>query len=608
MRAILDDLPGVAFAVDREGRIDFLRGLSAGMIGSPNQLVGCSVFDVFAEFPSLQEDLRRSLGGERVNNRTEIAGRMMDTLLEPLRDTNGDISGVVGVTAAVTELKGAEEQTRTAMRLAESASRAKSDFLANLSHEIRTPMNGVLGLLDLTLDTALTGNQREYLKGARMSAEALLTVLNDVLDYSRLEARQLQPKHVDFDLLAVLENVGLMMAITAAQKGLPLTFDVDESTPTLLKGDPGRLCQILVNLVGNAVKFTHRGEVSIRITTPRHTGDAAVLRFEVADTGIGLSPDLIPTIFEPFVQADSGITRKYGGTGLGLAICRQLTALMHGEIGVASEERRGSTFWFTIECEKQMGLCAKPQGKPAELDGLRILLADDHESSRKVASKLLRKLGCRVNEVINRKALLEELGQAAGAGDPFRVVLFDSSLGAVADSALGGAVPVSMHLWGDPTQLQPGRAHMLKPIFEKPLRELLTGITAEPAFSKRPTASPVFDADSMLERLMQDRELAETLIGVFLNDVPQQMNALAHSLATGDAAGAHCQAHSLKGAAGVISAERFSETAARIERAAGSGEVPQAAAYASELEDRLDELKAALGHSGWAPVAEKEYT
>jgi PAS domain S-box-containing protein len=606
MRAILDNLPGVVFAVDREGRIDFLGGLSAGRIGTPNELVGCSAFEVFAEFPSLQEDVRRSLGGARVSNDTEIAGRTMEVLLEPLRYANGQISGAVGVAVDVTERKRAEEQTRKAMRLAESASRTKSEFLANLSHEIRTPMNGVLGLLDLTLDTELTGNQREYLKAARMSAEALLVVLNDILDYSRLEARQLRLKHADFDLLAVLENVGMMMALAAEQKGLPLTFDVDESTPTLLQGDPGRLCQILVNLVGNAVKFTHRGEICIRVTMPRDAGDAAVLRFEVADTGIGVFPDLMQTIFEPFKQADGGITRKYGGTGLGLAICRQLTVLMHGDIGVVSEEGKGSTFWFTIECEKQVGWCGRPQGKPAELDGLRILLADDHDSSRKATSKLLRRLGCRVNEVINLKALIGALANAGEASDPFRIVLFDSGLGPIADSALGGTVPVLMHLWGDPSHSQAGRAHILKPIFEKPLRELLTGITAEPTFSKRPAAASVFDADAMLERLMDDRELAETLIGVFLNDVPQQLSALAQSIAAGDAVGAHCQAHSLKGAAGILSADRFSETAAKIERAAGSGEVPQAAAYTSELEDRLVELRAALGQSGWAPAVEKE--
>jgi HPt (histidine-containing phosphotransfer) domain-containing protein len=279
---------------------------------------------------------------------------------------------------------------------------------------------------------------------------------------------------------------------------------------------------------------------------------------------------------------------------------------MHGDIGVVSEEGKGSTFWFTIECEKQVGWCGRTQGKPAELDGLRILLADDHDSSRKATSKLLRRLGCRVNEVINLKALVGELADAARAGDPFRIVLFDSGLGPSADSALGGTVPVLMHLWGDPSRLPAGRVHLLKPIFEKPLRELLTGITAAPAFSKRPAVTSVFDADSMLERLMDDRELAETLIGVFLNDVPQQLNALAQSLAAGDAVGAHCQAHSLKGAAGILSADRFSETAAKIERAAGSGEVPQAAAYTSELQDRLVELRTALGQSGWAPVAEKE--
>jgi len=326
----------------------------------------------------------------------------------------------------ISDRKAAEAAMREARDLAERVAQARSAFLANMSHEIRTPMNAVLGFVELVLDTELAPEQRRALELVRTSSEALLTILNDILDYSKIEAEHLELEAIAFDLPKVVHATATLLAVRAREKHLELTVDVPPDVPQMVRGDPTRVRQVLMNLIGNAIKFTDQGEVDVSASVARRDAGAATVQFRVRDTGIGISAEQLGTIFQEFTQADASMTRRYGGTGLGLAISRRLVALMGGELAVTSEVGRGSEFSFALSF-----LLEEAQAKAraaVSLGGRRLLVVDDNETNRRIVRDMLGAEGMAVHEAPRADAGLEALRRAARAGAPYDLAILDAQM------------------------------------------------------------------------------------------------------------------------------------------------------------------------------------
>ena len=349
--------------------------------------------------------------------------------LSMLKNPAGKAQFVLGTAVEVTEQVRAQHALQEAKYAAEAANEAKSSFLATMSHEIRTPMNGILGMTELVLDTELTTEQREHLGLVRISAEALLSIINDILDFSKIEAGKMEIEEIPFDLRESLGETMKSLSIRADQKGLELVYEVLPNVAEAVVGDPGRVRQVLINLVGNAMKFTDHGEVFIGVSEDSHEQDSTTLHFMVRDTGAGIPEEHQQRIFDAFSQADGSMTRKYGGTGLGLAICTRLVAMMGGKLWVESEVGQGSTFHFTV----RLGIQREPTRRPAallpeQLRGLNVLIVDDNYTNRKMLLGILLRWGMNPTAVDGGVAALEALENAKVAGRPFSMILLDGQM------------------------------------------------------------------------------------------------------------------------------------------------------------------------------------
>lgn len=434
MDTVLENSNSLVYAKDLNARYTYVNGVWERIFSiSKDQAVGRTAIELFPGERGqifFAQDQRVIRTGDPVTAELVVnidgVQRTLQSLKMPMIQ-NGRTIGLCSVATDITERKKMEEELVAAKAVAEEMARAKADFLANMSHEIRTPMNAILGMTYLVQKTDLTDKQRDYLAKIASSSQHLLGIINDILDFSKIESGKLTLEETDFHLSDVLENLSNLIAEKCSGKGLELLFDVEPDLPDNLIGDPLRLGQVLINYVNNAVKFTEKGEIIVRIRKLSQTGEDCIFRFEVEDTGIGLTPEQQGKLFRSFQQADTSTTRKFGGTGLGLAISRQLAELMGGEVGVESEFGKGSIFWFTARLKMNQ---KKPiiRASSLKLNGRRVLLVDDNRQARTILGEILTSMRLRVDEAESGAEAIDKVLAASNGNDPYELLYMDMQM------------------------------------------------------------------------------------------------------------------------------------------------------------------------------------
>ncbi|RJQ84119.1 MAG: response regulator [Desulfobacteraceae bacterium] len=431
--------------------------------------------------PSLQYEIIRGDGVKRY----------IESSVSLLTDDDHQPVGFRGLARDITARKKAEREIARAKARAEEATLAKSNFLANMSHEIRTPLNGIIGMYNLMLTTELTAAQADFVDTGKRSADSLLAVINDILDFSKIEAGQLDIESVDFDLRKAVQEIVALPAIQAHAKGLEFVYRIDPEVPSFLLGDTGRLRQILMNLLNNAIKFTQTGEVALSVFAVEQTPHKAELRFAVRDTGIGISKTDQACLFRSFQQADVSTTRKFGGTGLGLAISKRLAEMMGGQMGVESELHRGATFWFSAVFDKQPGVRERTFQVPDTLSGKRILIVDDNRTNLDILAGYLKYWGCDCDRATGPQMALSLMHALAKAGAPYDLVITDMLMPEMDGAELGRCIKsdpalkdtllvmlTSQGLRGDAAEMKRigFSAHLTKPVRRSLLFDCLIAV------------------------------------------------------------------------------------------------------------------------------------
>lgn len=655
---IIDFLPDATFVIDKEGEVVAWNRAIEAMTGiSTEEMTGKRDYEYAVPFYGE----RRPILIDLVNERNEEVEKKYLSIMEegetlisesfhpdpapdgiylsstarPLYDSQGNRVGAIESLRDITSRKRIEEALKQAKEAAESASRARGEFLANTSHEIRTPLNAVLGMIDLLLDTELTEQQRVRVHIIKSSADALLALLNDILDFSKIEAGKLDLEEIDFSIRAGLAGAVSLLQIRAQDKNLDLRYHIDDMIPDKLRGDPNRLRQILLNLANNAIKFTEEGEVVIQVGLQEKLDREVVIHFAVSDTGIGIPPDKLDSIFDRFSQTDSSTTRKYGGTGLGLAISFQLAMAMGGSIRVESELGKGSTFHFIVpfrlgeSVEGTGASLTKGMEAITDLTGMKVLLAEDNVFNQAVAVEVLKKLGCEVVVTSNGREAVE-----AFESQPFDIVLMDLRMPGIDGFEATRLIRAKETTERTPIIAQTAHAfaedrerclevgmdeHVPKPIQTGELLRVIQELAAKgkPRVAEQPARSlesatndpapeddPCFDVSDLLDRLDGDRDTLKEMAEIFLSVMPGQIGELKDAAADNDWELVGQCSHSIKGACATFAAYGLRDTAGGIERAAEQRRSSEVQSLTGKLDRQFEELKQLV--LGLGLVAENE--